>query len=232
MKKTFFALALLAFAAMPVCAQDDDEIDHSMEFVDAEGNIVPDGSIVNRTETEYSDFDELQISSGLYAKNTTDEVVNISFTAVIESQPSGTFQHCFPGSCMRYDAPQTNRVIDRPVGGADTAREPGSSASLQSEWLVEEGNYGTCVVSYQFGIYGVNPVTYDWMFYGNGPKVTVNYIYADPAGVDVNVADKMLRSIKYYDLSGREVSKPANGVYVKKLTYGDGSVKTSKVAVE
>ena len=35
-------------------------------------------------------------------------------------------------------------------------------------------------------------------------------------------------SVTYYDLSGREVSKPAHGLYVKTVTYTDGTVKTSK----
>ena len=38
-------------------------------------------------------------------------------------------------------------------------------------------------------------------------------------------------SVEYYDLQGRKVSAPSKGLYVKKYTLSDGSVKSNKVIV-
>ncbi|MGI6222523.1 MAG: hypothetical protein ACOYJG_02820 [Prevotella sp.] len=45
---------------------------------------------------------------------------------------------------------------------------------------------------------------------------------------DVKADHKGIVSINYYDLSGREISQPSHGLYLKKITYQDGSVKTIK----
>lgn len=235
MKKLFLSLGLIAIASFAYA-----DIDHSMEFVDAQGNTVADGSVINRTEIETDAFGvTTQISSGLYAKNMTSGVVNIGFTVVIENLPSGKFSHCFPGNCKttpEFPAMATYPILyqvdERKVGGSGTSIKAGEQTSLQSEWYIEEGKYGTCVVNYQFHIYEVDLTTYEYKFKADGSRVTVNYIYTDPAGINANVADKKLNSVAYYDLSGRRVSAPKNGVYVKKMTYADGTVLTNKVSLK
>lgn len=228
MKRKFLIVAALVCTALSANAQFSTDIDHSMEFVDAEGNIVADGSVIDRNEVEETDFGDLQISSGLYAKNTTDEIVGVGVQLTFASFPSGSFQHCFPGSCVVSQPSSANTsYIQGPL-----ASKAGTTESLQSEWLVEEGEYGTCTVTYQFKIYEADPITWEWNFSADGPSVTVNYIYTDPAGVDANIAEKALGSVSYHDLSGRTVSNPAGGVYVKRMTYADGTVKTSKVLLK
>lgn len=49
--------------------------------------------------------------------------------------------------------------------------------------------------------------------------------------VDSVADDKKVANVKYYDLSGREVSKPAAGIFVKKVTFEDGTVSTVKAAM-
>lgn len=236
MKKLFLSLALIASASFAYA-----DVDHSMEFVDAKGNIVADGSVINRTEVEEDEYGSKQINSGLFAKNVTSKVVNFGFTITIENLPSGTFGHCFPGSCVNTPMfpsmatyPITNSVDDRAVGSEGTVFKAGETMDLESEWIVDEGKYGTCTVNYQFHIYSAaienGVVVYTPK--GDGPSVTVNYIYADPAGISTNVAEQKLNSVTYYDLSGRKVSKTTNGVYVKKMVYADGTVKSSKVTLK
>lgn len=53
----------------------------------------------------------------------------------------------------------------------------------------------------------------------------------DPTAVAPIAADKKIASVKYYGLDGREVAKPAAGIFVKKVTFEDGSVATFKKAV-
>jgi hypothetical protein len=35
--------------------------------------------------------------------------------------------------------------------------------------------------------------------------------------------------VKWYDLSGRQVSAPSKGIYVKQVTFTDGKVMSGKV---
>lgn len=209
-------------------AQTTEEIDHSIEFADANGNIVADGSSINCTEVEETAFGDLQISSGLYAKNTTEGEVRVAVQLTFASLPSGSFQHCFPGECVPTSSPKTDYSYTQGPG----TLKAGEVQSLQSEWLVEEGSYGDCAVTYQFLIYEIDPITWEYTFVAYGPSVTSNYTYTDPAGINANVADKKISSVTYYDLSGREVSNPAGGVYVKKMAYADGTVNTSKVLLK
>lgn len=223
MKKLFLSLALIASASFAYA-----DVDHTFEFVDAQGNIVADDSVINRTEIETTAFGDLQISSGLYAKNTTEDVAGVAVQLTFASLPSGTFQHCFPGECVVTPSPKTNYSYTQ----GPLASTAGKTESLQSEWLVSEGTYGTCTVTYQLKVYEADPLTFEWNLYADGPSVTVNYIYSDPAGINTNVADKKLNSITYYDLFGRRVSEPVSGVYVKKMTYADGTVKTNKISLK
>jgi len=38
-----------------------------------------------------------------------------------------------------------------------------------------------------------------------------------------------MKNVTYTDLSGRKIATPTSGVYVKSVTYADGSVKVMKV---
>lgn len=49
-------------------------------------------------------------------------------------------------------------------------------------------------------------------------------------GVSNIAADKAVKSEVYYDLTGRRVVNPENGLYIKKVTYEDNTVKVSKIA--
>lgn len=227
----FLSLALIASASFAYA-----DVDHTFEFVDAQGNIVADGSVINRTEVEDYGLGGLMIGSGLYVKNVSDEHYGCGMTLTIKEMSKGTFQHCFPGSCVVYDNSKVGVPQKREAVDFDPAVD---AQSLQSEWLPESGSYGTCVVNYQLLAYEseyVNKYGGFWQatsqLVGNGPSVTVNFIYADPAGINVNVAEQNLNSVNYYDLSGRKVSKPVGGVYVKKMVYADGTVKSSKVTVK
>lgn len=41
-----------------------------------------------------------------------------------------------------------------------------------------------------------------------------------------------IRTVKYYDLSGREISRPQRGVVICRTVYNDGSMKTSKKVIK
>ncbi len=53
-------------------------------------------------------------------------------------------------------------------------------------------------------------------------------VYSETGVKDVN-AGKQIVAEKYFDLQGREIRKPANGISVKMVTFDDGTTKTYKV---
>lgn len=53
--------------------------------------------------------------------------------------------------------------------------------------------------------------------------------YAPTEGVEGINADKTVSSIRYYDLSGRAVTNPEPGIYVRQTVFSDGTTRTSKV---
>ena len=53
----------------------------------------------------------------------------------------------------------------------------------------------------------------------------------DPSAVAAIGDVRKVADVKYYDLSGREVASPAAGIFVKRVTFDDGSVASFKKAV-
>lgn len=226
MKKILFMAMALFAGATASFAQLGTPVDHTFEFVDTTGTLVPDGSIINVTQVEDS-HGLLLMNSGLFVNNTTGKVAYGSMQFIIESMPNGEIQHCWPGICNYYGQDyieQKGNIVLRDPARVDANV---TKQSIQSEWSPEEGQYGTCTVSYQFKVYTIDK-DFNYTPKGDGPKVTVNYIYSNPNGINSNVASKQLKSIAYFDLSGREVKNPVQGVFVKKLVYADGTTRTVK----
>ncbi|MDE6856157.1 MAG: hypothetical protein K2J34_06820, partial [Muribaculaceae bacterium] len=53
----------------------------------------------------------------------------------------------------------------------------------------------------------------------------------ETTAVDGVEAGRKMTDVKYFDLSGREVASPAEGIFVKRVTFDDGSVATFKQAI-
>ena len=63
-----------------------------------------------------------------------------------------------------------------------------------------------------------------------GSGVAEYYPNAVPDGIDISEASmKQIERVEYRDLSGRVVSRPAKGIFVRTITYSDGSRATRKV---
>ena len=69
--KKIFTLCIALFSAVAMFAQDAKGI---FEFTDKDGNVVPSGSVLTRTETEEGPSGDLQISTGLFVKQTKTEM--------------------------------------------------------------------------------------------------------------------------------------------------------------
>lgn len=54
-------------------------------------------------------------------------------------------------------------------------------------------------------------------------------ISTDSSGVKKVEAAKDIDNVRFYNLNGQSISNPDNGIFVKKVTYSDGTVKSFKV---
>lgn len=228
MKKTI-TLAICLMASMASFAQTTAD---SFVFQDAEGNVVPDGAVLTRTEITEEPM-ESYISSGLYVKNVSEENAYLKIEKTISQIPEGSVHSiCYPGNCIRTSTVGTS---ESPAVGAE---KPGTVADMQTEWIPND-KYGTCTVTYtikEYSYEGKQPNEFNvpvdtYSFIGNGPSVTINYVNADPAGISKTAADASVASTVYYDLQGRCTTNPGKGLYIKKVKTANGSAKTVKTVL-
>ena len=213
--KKFFTLLFVILSTLVVEAQTSD---FPLQFADKDGNIIADGSILNLSEYEEDAFGDVQIPTNLYVKNISGEAVQGGGTYTIQSMDNGTFQTCFPESCVR----QTKAGSYNTGNGAI---EAGAMKSMQTEWFPTAE--GVCVVAYKLVTFSQNSKTGKWMKDGDGPTVTLNFNYGS-SGINSATAQKQVRQLEYYDIVGRQVKKPTNGVYIVKEIYADGSKQSRK----
>lgn len=149
--------------------------DNDVVFVDAQGQTIADRTVLTMNEATMNDFDEMEVAlKGVYVKNTTASSVNVNMNAVVTSLPTGSFSCCLGTSCLSIAKKGTLSI----TGIALTAGETKQITS--TEWKPTENSYGTCSVDLQLGT-GSSV---------NGPKVTVNFVYTDPTGINNISADK------------------------------------------
>ncbi len=91
-------------------------------------------------------------------------------------------------------------------------------------------NYGSCRHAVYVFIEGITTIGVQSVYKYNGEEtrseiVTLNLDENSVKGVD---ADKTVKSVKYYDIAGRELSAPAEGLVIKRTTYTDGTTTTLK----
>jgi hypothetical protein len=204
--KKIFTLVFMALMTSFAFAQNAMEV---LQFVDKDGNVVPDGSVVNITEGEEDFWGDLMFPTGLNVKNVYDEDLTVRVDYNVTSLPNGTFQICFPLSCM-----QINQV------GSDSTNpgtmKAGEKRDLQAEWIPTKEAYGTCTVELQLVLTkGLG---------SKGPKITVNMIYSDPASVN-NLNGKGATEVARYNVAGQRIDADQHGLHIVKFSDG----KTKKV---
>lgn len=227
MKKIFtFCLALLALSSVPAMAQDDDEeeeIDNTLEFVDAQGNVVPDGSELTINTPEEDAFGDVQIPSGLYVNNTSEDEVYTGMEVNLSRLDNGSFNCCFPQVCTTFTGVKT----DRTKGGSFAANE--QKHSLATEWIpASKTSYGEAVAKLSICMYGVKynrfgtPEAGD--FLGYGPSVTITFVNPDPTGINsVNTNGSINKVSAIYNLRGEQLSHMQKGLNI--VRYADGTTR-------
>jgi hypothetical protein len=209
MKKIITLCLTLVLGCMTSFA---DDIDHTFEFCDANGNTVADGTVVTANTLEGSADEGFMIQSGLFVKNTSDSPANIKATLTISQIDNGDFSLCFPGECMMYSKTGTyERGNGKDV--FDPYSDGNKKYNLQAEWLPQA--YGKCVIKVQLKPYNTATKTAS-----NGPTVTIIFDYPDPSGVTNINADENATVVARYSIDGKLLSKPTKGINIVKLSNG------------
>ena len=218
---------LLLFAASLFAGTMSAQVDNTLQFVDAEGNVIPDGSTVNGVyELIENPFagDTHIVNSGLYVKNNSAESVGCNVSGAVLGISNGHLDCCFPSVCFNQKA----------VGEFETQKgtiEANEVKAFTAEWYPDD--YGQCQATFQLRLYEV--VTNAWgvptgfNFIANGPSVTVNFNYDETsAGIsDVEIGGDN-RIIGRYTIDGRALSAPRKGINIVKYENG----RTAKIIVK
>lgn len=212
--KKIFTLAMLLVLGLGTSFAQDEEIDNTLKFVDAQGAVVPDGSEITRTEVEDNGMD-LQISTGLSVKNTSTEPVGTKCEFNVLELPTGSVNCCFPMACMSALKTGTFKTM----GGALDASE---TRSFQTEWIGFE-QYGKAKATFQILICEIGQFGKVGDVIANGPKITINFVYSDPTGINGPTNVTVNRVAERYNAAGARIYAPVKGINILKME--DGSVK-------
>lgn len=206
-----------------------------VEFVDAEGKVIPNGSTVIRNEIEkpVPVLEMYQINSGISVKNTSSSEVSVQSQINATDLPFGQVALCFPGSCWvnigdftgtypTHKPTQSNLSADGPWTSANAAIAAGSTTSLESEWKLnslglssfnKDTDKGSVTVTYSL-LVGGNAVT------------TIKVIYTTDQNATTGIYDAAANAataVSYYNAAGQKCTSASNGISIVK--YSDGSTR-------
>lgn len=216
--KTLLATAIMAVCSMNAMAQTDLE---TFQFVDKDGNVVADGSEITVYESETVNG-SVQINSGLFVKNTTGKDQAVGLDLNITNMDNGQFSCCFPSNCK--DIFSAGNFVDVNTPGLFLIEE-GEQQSLMSEW--KPAAYGKCQAVFQLKVYNVVEQDIEGIkipdvgdFKAYGPKVTINFMYLDPTGVNGVVDNANAKVVNRYNAAGMRINSAVRGLNIETLSNG------------
>lgn len=224
--KKIFTLCIALFSAVAMFAQDAKGI---FEFTDKDGNVVPSGSVLTRTETEVCPLADLQISTGLFVKQTKTEVdgakVGVKLRLNITELPHGDIQYCFPQNC--FSANKKGVVTTN-----DAVIDASYDNDLKTEWIMgldddDNAMEGKAVakltlIACKQVEAGIDQSThlpkYNYEEIGESTSVTVNFVYGATGINGISNADATV--VARYAADGTRLSAPQKGLNIVKLSNG------------
>ena len=208
----------MAVCSMNAMAQTDLE---TFQFVDKDGNVVADGSEITVYEPETVNG-SVQINSGLFVKNTTGKDQAVGLDLNITSMDNGQFSCCFPSNCR--DIFSAGNFVDVNTPGLFLIEE-GEQQTLMSEW--KPAAYGKCQAVFQLKVYNVVELDIEGTkipdvgdFKAYGPKVTINFMYLDPTGVNGVVDNANAKVVNRYNAAGMRINSAVRGLNIETLSNG------------
>ncbi|MBQ9559523.1 MAG: hypothetical protein IJV08_06010 [Bacteroidaceae bacterium] len=216
MKRIYLTLALLVGVAnfqlssfnFQLCAAFAQ--DFMFEFADAQGTLIPDGSVVTITKAEVADdgSGDIIMNSGVYAKRVDaddDQLVRIAYE--VTQKDNGDLQMCFPVNCI---------MVTQASGATNPGVLRSSLHSIDTEWFPTA--YGNCTVKVRLEAV-VKAVGDNYAVIDDGPTVTLRFVYSDGAGVSSS-AVSVATPVAYYSLSGQRLPGKPHGLTLVRLSDG------------
>lgn len=214
--KRFFTLLVSVFAlAATGWAQDaDEDLDPTFVFVDDQGNIVPDGSVITVAVIN----EEGQMVIPLKVRNVEGDGAAVSMYETIDELPNGEWQTCAFGNCMTLS--ESGYSPKNIISGDD-------DNDIQTEWMPEQGKYATWTATLQIHVFNIITKTVFGLkqevagdeIIGYGPKVTVNFVYnSESAHIGSTSADHQPK--EYYNVRGQRIDGPKKGLNIVRLANG------------
>ena len=210
----FLSLSFLMMVCllMPAMGQQNGKVLTSLQFVRANGEIVPDGSVIVVDTPEQTPFGDIILNSGLFVRNNESHAVTAAIEANVSSIGAGVFQCCFPSSCQPYSSPGTYLT---PVGSIAAATQ---FHNLQTEWSLQDLNYaGETTVRLRLVIYNNGGSALQ----GYGPTVSICFV--SPALTGIKSPTTSATLIGIYNLHGQRLAVPQKGLNI--FRYSDGSTR-------
>lgn len=103
--------------------------------------------------------------------------------------------------------------------------------NFEGYWILKR--YESTEHMLAFFVEGITTLGVQTVYRHNGVETRseIETISLDSSSVEALGAAKKVADVKYYDLSGKQVDAPASGIFVKRVTFEDGTVDTFKKAV-
>lgn len=222
--KKIFTLFVALFCSVAMFAQDTKGM---FEFADKNGNVVPNGSTLTKTEVEKSGK-RLQINTGLFVKPVKPELngekLGVKMRVEVENIDHGTIQYCLLGSCMVASEKGT---FYSPSDFVETLGD------LATEWFMGKDKAGNPLkgeatvkltlvackkVSLGLNEFGIED--FDWEEVGDCSSVTVKFVCDGTTAIN-GVADNTNATVvARYAADGTRLSAPQKGLNIVKLSNG------------
>lgn len=155
------------------------QVDQTFQFVDENGNEVPNGTTLVINEMN----EDGMMVVPLYVKNVSGEKAAVSMYETLDALPNGEFQSCAFGNCMGAEQIKNNgNYSSKCIAAADYLED------IMTEWIIEKGAYATWECTLQIHVFNiVSKQQFGQIIeqpgdnvIGYGPKVTVRFEYVEP----------------------------------------------------
>lgn len=222
--KKIFTLFVALFCSVAMFAQDTKGM---FEFADKNGNVVPNGSTLTKTEVEKSGK-RLQINTGLFVKPVKPELngekLGAKLRVEVENLDHGTIRYCLLGSCSTASEKGTFYSTSNFVDKLD---------DLATEWIMgtdKEGNAlkGEATVKLtlvackkvSLGLDEFDIEQFEWKEVGDCSSVTVKFVYDGTTAINGVTDNANATVVARYAADGTRLSAPQKGLNIVKLSNG------------
>lgn len=222
--KKIFTLFVALFCTVAMFAQDTKGM---FEFADKDGNVVPNGSTLTKTEVEKSGK-RLQINTGLFVKPVKTELngekLGAKLRVEVENLDHGTIQYCLLGSCSAASEKGTfNSTSDFVDKLDDLATEWIMGTDKEGKALKGEATVKLTLVACKkvsLGLDEFDIEQFEWQEVGDCSSVTVKFVYDGTTAINGVTDNANATVVARYAADGTRLSAPQKGLNIVKLSNG------------